>query len=171
MHLSKVNEALNHRITGGSEYQWNCYGFNVRFLDYESVYATATVVFDTLDQTVYEATVNSKDDSVRPYRWFNPNTKQDYLNECKARGVDSTIAWDNVKWVDLETMEDFLDKASAILEGEDFDERVQVPIDLDRDELFQLMQMAHERDITLNEMVEEILWNVINAEKNKVHSD
>jgi predicted DNA-binding ribbon-helix-helix protein len=32
---------------------------------------------------------------------------------------------------------------------------------LDRDEMFQLMQMAHERDITLNKLVEEILQKVI----------
>jgi len=165
MHLSKVNEALSHRITGGSEYQWECYGFDVRFLDYESDYAHATVIFDTITQTVYEATVNSKDESVRPYRWLNPNTKQEYLDECKDRNIDPNEAWDDVKWVDLETMEDFLDKASAIFNGEGFDERVQVPLDLSRDELFRLMQMAHERDMTLNELVEDILWDVINREK------
>jgi len=165
MHLSKVNEALDHRITGGSEYQWDCYGFNVRFLDYESDYAHASVVFDTTTQTVYEATVSSKDESVRPYRWLNPETKDLHLHECKEREIDSNVAWDDVKWVDLETMEDYLDKASAIFNGEGFDERVQVPLDLSRDELFNLMKMAHERDMTLNELVEEILWDVINREK------
>ncbi len=46
----------------------------------------------------------------------------------------------------------------------DFDEplsnpngRVDVPIDLDRDTLFQLMLSAHEQDITLNQQVENIL--------------
>jgi hypothetical protein len=161
MHLSKVNEALDHRIVGGSEYQWECYGFDVRFLDYESDHAHATVVFDTITQTVYEATVNSKDESVRPYRWLNPDTKQEYLDECKDRNIDPNEAWDDVKWIDLETVEDFLNKASAIFNDEVFDERVQVPLDLERDELFRLMQMAHERDITLNQLVEEILQKVI----------
>jgi hypothetical protein len=161
MHLSKVNEALDHRITGGSEYQWDCYGFDVRFLDYESDYAHASVVFDTITQTVYEATVSSKDESVRPYRWLNPETKDLYLHECKKRENDPNVAWDDVKWVDLETVEDFLNKASAMFNDEVFDERVQVPLDLERDELFRLMQMAHERDITLNQLVEEILQKVI----------
>ena len=47
---------------------------------------------------------------------------------------------------------------------EDFDQplsnpdgRVDVPIDLDRDTLFQLMLSAHEQDITLNQHVENIL--------------
>ena len=161
MHISKVNEALDHRITGGSEYQWSCYGSDVRFMDYESDYAHVSVVFDTITQSVYEATVNSKDESIRPYRWLNPDTKQEYLDECKEKDIDPNEAWDSVKWVDLETEEDFLDKACAIFNGDAFDERVQVPLDLDRDEMFQLMQMAHERDITLNKLVEEILQKVI----------
>ena len=37
------------------------------------------------------------------------------------------------------------------------DDRVDVPIDLDRDTLFQLMLSAHEQDITLNQHVENIL--------------
>jgi len=171
MHLSKVNEALDHQITGGSEYQWECYGFSVRFLDYESDHAHATVVFDTTTQTVYEATVTSKDETVRPYRWFNPDTKQKYLDECKDRNIDPNEAWDDVKWVDLEIVEDFLTKAGAIFNGESFDERVQVPIDLNRDELFRLMKIAHERDMTFNKLVEEILWDVINAKKNTVEYD
>ena len=165
MHLSKVNEALSHRITGGSEYQWYCYGPDVRYLDYESDFAHANVLFDIVTQEVYEATVTSKDESLKPYRWLNPDTKQEYLNECKERNIDPVTAWDNTKWVDLETMEDFLSKASSIFDGEDFDERVQVPLDLDRDELFRLMQMAHERDITLNKLVEEILQKVIDSHK------
>ena len=171
MHLSKVNEALAHRITGGSDYQWSCYGPDVRFLDYESDHAHASVLFDTLTQEIYEATVSSKDDSVRPYRWLNPETKQDYLAEAKEKGIDPNNAWDDVNWCDLETVEDFLEKAEAIFNGESFDTRVQVPIELDDSELFQLMKMAHERDITFNKLVEEILWGVINTEKNKVKAE
>lgn len=171
MHLSKVNEAFDHRIVNGSEYQWQCFGPNVRFLDYESEHAHASVLFDTVTQEIYEATVSSKDESLRPYRWFNPETKQDYLDEALERGIDPNNAWDDVNWCDLETVEDFLEKAEAIFNGETFDTRVQVPIELDDSELFQLMKMAHERDITLNQLVEEILWQVINAHKNKEYSE
>jgi hypothetical protein len=165
MHLSKVNEALSHRITGGSDYQWGCYGPNVRFLDFESEYAHASVVFDTATQEVYEATIDSKNESTKPYRWISPEFKYAYLDEAKERGVDPQHAWDNVKWIDLEVHEDFLTKAEAIFNGEDFDTRVQVPLELEREELYRLMTMAHERDITLNELVEDILWNVIKSEK------
>ena len=39
----------------------------------------------------------------------------------------------------------------------DRDDRAEVALDLPEDALFQLMLMAHQRDITLNQMVERIL--------------
>lgn len=41
------------------------------------------------------------------------------------------------------------------------DTRVEVPIELTNDEWFQMMKLAHERDITLNKFVEEILTEAI----------
>lgn len=41
------------------------------------------------------------------------------------------------------------------------DGRATVEIDLDREEWYQLMMMAHERDITLNQMVEQLLREAI----------
>lgn len=167
MNISKVNEALNHSIVGGSEYNWRCYGHNVRFLDYESEHAHASVLFDTLTREVYEAIISHKEDKVKPYRWLNPEYKQKYFDEAKNKGVDPYKAWDDVNWVDLEVEEDFLSKANAIFNGFAFDERVQVPVELKQHELYHLMKMAHERDLTLNKMVELLLWETINSEKNR----
>jgi predicted HicB family RNase H-like nuclease len=41
---------------------------------------------------------------------------------------------------------------------------VSVPLELEDDKMFELMRMAHEQDITLNQLVENILRNMI-AEK------
>lgn len=41
------------------------------------------------------------------------------------------------------------------------DGRVPVEITLEREEWYQLMMMAHERDITLNQMVEQLLRQAI----------
>lgn len=164
MHLSKVNEALDHKITGGSEYCWTCWD-NARWLDYESESAHASVVFNSKTQEVYTAEVNDKDNKFKPYRWLNPLYKEAMVDEAKERGVDPNQAWDNTSWYDLETCEDWLEKAGAIMRGEKFDERVKVPLDLEKDELFKLMTMAHENDVTLNKMVEIILQNVIDQHK------
>ena len=166
MHLSKVNEALEHKITGGSEFQWNCWS-NTRYLDYETEYAYASVIFNIDTQEVYVAEVNDKDDVHKPYRWMNPLYKQLYIDEANERGVDPNQAWDDKKWYDLETQEDWLSKANAIMRGEDFDTRVQVPLTLSKNEMYHLMQMAHERDITLNKMVEIILQEMNDKNKNE----
>jgi len=160
MHLSKVNEALEHKIAGGSEFQWQCWP-NARYLDYETEYAHASVVFNIDTQEVYVAEVNDKADVHKPYRWMNPLYKQWHVDEAKERGVDPNQAWDNTNWYDLETQEDWLEKARSIMRGEDFDTRVQVPLNLEKDELYKLMQMAHERDVTLNQMVEILLQEMI----------
>lgn len=165
MHLSKVNEALDHKIVGGSEHQWSCWD-NARFLDYESEYAHASVIFNTMTQEVYCAEVNDKLDEVKPYRWLNPAFKDAYINEAKERNVDPNLAWDDKTWYDLETREDWLTKARAIMQGEDFDRRVEVPLDLDDDTLFKLFMMAHENDLTLNKMVEIVLQETINRHRN-----
>lgn len=160
MNLKQVNEALEHKIQGGSQYSWDCYGPDVRYLDYESDNAHASVLFDTVTQEIYEATVNDKADKFA-YRWLNPETKDLYIEECAKRNIDPNIAWDQKRWYDLEVDEDWLTKAGAIMRDEQFDKRVTVPLDLGDEELFQLMKLAHENDITLNQMVERILQQVI----------
>jgi hypothetical protein len=165
MHLSKVNEALDHKIVGGSEHQWRCWP-NARFLDYESDYAHASVVFSTETQEVYLAEVNDKNDSVKPYRWLNPSYKQAFVDESELRGVSHIQAWDNTNWYDLETKEDWLEKARAIMHGEKFDTRVEFPLDLDDDTMMHLFMLAHKNDVTLNKMVEMILQEVI--DKNEI---
>lgn len=165
MYLSKVNVALQHKITGGSEFQWNCWP-NARFLDYESDYAHASIVFNCETQEVYTAEINDKENIYKPYRWMNSLYKQAFVDEAKSKSVDPDQAWDNTKWYDLETSEDWCEKAHAIMHGEGFDTRVQVPLNLEKDELYKLMEMAHERDVTLNKMVEIILEEMILRHQN-----
>lgn len=160
MNLLEAIESFEGKISGGSEYCWKCYGSNARYLDFESEHAHASLIFDSVNQTVYVAEMNDKDDKFA-YRWQNPEFKEQFLGECAERGVDPKKAWDEKNWTDLETTDDFLNKANRIIRGESFDTRIQVPLDLDKEELFRLMTMAHERDITMNKMVEVILQQEI----------
>jgi hypothetical protein len=114
---------------------------------------------------VYEVTACDYKNN-RAYRLVNPDHVRAIEQEAQRRGVDYKSAWDDVNWVDLDTDEDFLEKAQAIFQGQDYDTRVQVPLDLDDKTLFQLMHMAHESDVTLNQKVEEILRDVIEQHNN-----
>lgn len=159
MNLAKTNQAFNHKITGGSEFQWDCYP-DARYLDYESDYAHGSVLFNTETQEVYCAEVTTKEHKYQ-YRWLNPEYKQDYYDECKKKKVDPDKAWDEVKWTDLETEEDFLEKANAIFEGRSFDERVLIPVEFDDELLMTLFKEAHRQDITFNQLMERALQNLI----------
>jgi predicted HicB family RNase H-like nuclease len=52
----------------------------------------------------------------------------------------------------------------SIKAGEDYDTRVSVPLELEDELMFELMKMAHEQDLTLNEFVEQLLRRVIEEE-------
>lgn len=165
MQLSQVNNLFQHKITDGSEYLWHCYGDNVRSIDYTSTYACGYVVFDTETHEVFEVSVSPVAGAwaiePKPYRYINPEYRMSYETEAEDRNVDPNVAWDDVKWVDLETEEDFAEKAKGMFKGEKFDTRIQVPLDLDNETILHLSMEAHKRDITLNQMVEKVLRNMI----------
>ena len=171
MKLGQLNEALDHKITSGSEYCWTCWD-DARYLDYESDFAHVSAVYNTRTQNIYEVTISIKPDAwskdARPYRWLNPLTKDAYVAEAEKLKNDPSIAWDGVKWIDLETEEDFLGKAKDMFNGDEWDSRIEIPLDLEDDLVLFLALEAHKREITLNKMVEVILQEVIDRHKETV---
>jgi len=153
--LKQFMEIVSYRISEGSEW----YGFapGAYSLDYwngDQDGHSLAIVFNTTDQTVY--TVQACDyKNNRAYRFTHPDYRKDLDKE----------AWDDVSWCDLDVEEDWLEKAQAIVDGRDYDTRVQLPLELGEDELFRLMSMAHERDITLNQLVTDIIQRVIDKEQ------
>jgi hypothetical protein len=95
---------------------------------------------------------------------INPDFQKKNKKEARRRDVNKDEAWDDVNYIDLEVDDDFIQKCLAIQAGEDYDTKVSVPLELEDDKMFELMRMAHEQDITLNQLVENILRNMI-AEK------
>ena len=164
--LKQFMETVNYRITEGSDYGWQCYGHDAYMLDSwngEQDGHSLTIIFDTKTQEVYEVQAHDYVNQ-RAYRLINPDYVKKNKKESKKRNVSRKEAWDDVDYVDLETDEDFLEKAQAIVDGTDYDTRVQVPLDLDDDTMFQMMKMAHERDLTLNKFVEDVLREVLKKE-------
>jgi len=157
--LKEWMELINYRITEGSEYCWQCYGKEVYSLDSWSGDQdgySLTVIFDKDDQLVYEVTVCDYANN-RAYRMIDPDFKFGYDDEATGRGVHRDQAWDDVNYTDLETDEDFMTKAQAIIAGEPYDTRISIPINLPDDEMLVLMTMAHEQDMTFNDFVEDII--------------
>ncbi len=152
--LKQWMELSRYRITEGSGYHCNIPNlFSLDSWNGDHNGWSLSVVFDPKnDQKVYIVEVC------------------DYKNNRAYRVKDEAIdpgkqAWDDVDFIDLEIDDDFISKAQAIVSGEDYDTRVSVPLDLEDDLMFDLMKKAHEKDITLNQLVEEILWAAIFANK------
>jgi hypothetical protein len=121
-------------------------------------------VFDTKTQVVYTVEVCDYARN-RAYRVINPDYKQAYDDEAQEHDVSAKEAWDECEFVDLDVDDDFIQKALAIKAGEDYDTRVSMPLTVPDDVLFELMKRAHEQDITLNKLVEQILWMAIEDDR------
>jgi len=161
--LKEWTELVDYKITHGCDYSWACFGYNVYSLDSwiggHDGY-TFTVTFDTKDQTVYQVEAFDYKHN-RAYRMINPTHQPQHLAEATARNVNDKEAWDDVEFVDLETDDDFIQKCLAIKAGEDYDTRVSMPVDFTDEELLKYMKMAHERDMTFNQFIEEALRKAI----------
>jgi hypothetical protein len=161
--LKEWMEIVDYRITEGGEYQWGCFGHSAYSLDSwngEQDGHSFTIIFDTKTQEVYEVQAHDYVHQ-RAYRLINPVYADQYRKESKTRGVLENQAWDDVDYVDLETDDDWMQKAIAIAAGEDYDTRVSVPVDFTDEELLKYMKMAHERDMTFNHFIEEALRSAL----------
>lgn len=161
--LKEFFEVAEYRITEGSEYGWQCFGHDAYSLDSwngDQNGHTLTVVFDRKTQVVYQVEAFDYANE-RAYRIINPDYRQAFDDECKRREIVDQ-AWERddgtpVKFTDLDVVDDWLEKASAIVAGEEYDTRVKIPLELDRDQLHELMLLAHQQDLTLNQLVEKVV--------------
>lgn len=174
MEIKDYMEAVNYRITEGSEFCWQCFGSDAHRLDswngQQDGY-TVSIVFDTRTQVVYQ-TEACDYAHLRAYRWTNPEFKAAHDAEAVARNQNPLLAWEDdngndLNFVELDVEADFLDKALAIVQGTDYDTRVQVEIDLDDDLMSLAMRMAHEQDITLNQFMNNLLSGHLKTLENK----
>ena len=163
-------EVTNYKISDGHEFLWSCYGPNVHILDSEltednDFLATCSIVFDKKTYVVYEAKVYDYINN-RAYRMIHPDYKEAHDEESYSRKIDPDQAWDVIKFIDLDVKNDWIEKASAIMNGEKYDERVSIPLEFSKDELYKFMLIAHELDITLNQFFENVAKEAIDMEKN-----
>ena len=168
--LKDFMEVVGYRISEGSPYLWGCFGPNAYSLDVvrrvdDTFEGTVSITFDTETSEVYmvEAFDYVND---RAYRFFNPDYVDAYHEECVTRSIDD-VAWEDVRYVDIDVEADFLEKAKAIIDGTGYDTRVQVSVDFSDEELLKYMKLAHEMDITFNELVERALTEAINQLKDE----
>lgn len=160
--LKEYMETVNYRITEGGEYYCRAFGTDPYSLsawngDHDGW--SFNVVFDTETQEVYMVEACDYKNQ-RAYRRINPDYYDEYMKD-ESSGRDQ--AWDDVNYVDLETDEDWVQKANAIVNEEDYDTRVSIPLEMSENEIFELMKQAHLEDMSLNQYVESILRNYMES--------
>lgn len=148
--LKQWMELVDYKITEGSDYFVNVEGlYMLNSWNGEQDGFSFDIAFDPKDnQKVYLVEAN------------------DFKNNRAYRMKDSTLdvgnqAWDDVDYIDLETDDDFIEKALAIKSGKEYDTRIKVPVEFTDEELLRYMKIAHDLDITFNELMERSLREAI----------
>ena len=167
--MKEFMELVDHKITEGGDYGWQCFGHNrYQLSSWNGIHGkggwSANIVFSTRSQKVYTVEVCDYTND-RAYRIINPDYVKKYNKESKDRGELGNQAWDGIDFVDLDVDDDFIQKFLAIKSGEDYDTRVQLPVDFSDEDLLKYMKLAHERDITFNELVTQALTEAIQLHK------
>jgi hypothetical protein len=150
-------ELVDYKITEGGDYGWQCFGPNAYQLSswnglHDKGGWSFNIVFSTKTQKVYEVAVCDYTRS-RAYRMIVENKQAKHRKEAERHLVNLNEAWDDIEYVDLEVVDDFIQKCLAIKKGEDYDTGVLMPLTLDNDTILQAALAAHERGITLNDYI------------------
>jgi len=145
--LKEWMEVANYRITEGGDYFAYGGAYALTSWNGDQDGYSIEIIFSPRTQEVYEVQACDYKHN-RAYRLVHGDYRDEKLAE---------EAWDDVNWVDLESDDDWIQKALAIVAGEDYDTRVTIPIDLPEAELMVLFKQAHAADMTFNDFVEKIL--------------
>ena len=167
--LQQFLETIEYKITEGDSYGWTCFGANSHQLgSWNGMHGaggwSANVVFSTKSQKVYMVEVCDYTND-RAYRLINPKYRDTFDKEAKKHGSMSNQAWDDVDYADLETDADFMEKAQAIVANKEYDTRISVPVDFTDEEILKYAMLAHEKDITLNQFIEQALRDFMEHHK------
>lgn len=173
--LQEVMELGQYKITGSSRFLWKCYGYDARIIDFNYNHfdnncrnviqdVDFSVIFDTKTQTVYEVSIH---DYVKEnyYKMVNPDYFHKLVEESQEKSIDYRIVFEDVKYNFIETKEDFVSKASAIINNEPYDEQIEVPLEITEEDFLKLSILAHEHDLSINKYVEKIILKMINKDK------
>ena len=166
--LKQWLELANYRITEGERYLWDCYGKDTCLLSswngiHDRGGYSTDIVFDTKTQIVYEVAAHDFTND-RAYRMINPKYAKAHDNEASARGVDMNTAWDGVEYTELDVEEDFVEKATAIVNGQDYDTRIAISLQLDSDLEMEIYRNAHRLDMTVNDYIQMALVELIKTQ-------
>ena len=143
-------KAIDYKITDCTDYNWDCYGDGIRSMDsYNLGLNECSALFAKNGGQIRELTMHDYNNN-RSYRWTDPKFEQARKAEALSIGVNDNVAYDGVEFIELEVIEDMLEKMTAVSRGEEYDTRIMIPLDMTDKEFLEVARAAHALDITIN---------------------
>lgn len=157
--INQIMALGKYKVISGSEYSTvKCFGSSAYQLAFNST-KNLEAIIDTERQIVYVVTIVDNKKQVC-YRLINNEYATAFRDECDTSSLDKfheDLNAIGIKLIDLDYKSDFIEKATAILNDEEYDSRVLVQFELDKNTMYNLMCTAHDRDITFNQLISEIV--------------
>lgn len=162
--FKKLVKAAQFEITGGSEYLWNCYGKNARYLDMtnENFNVELNLVFNSKNREVYQASLYL---SGLAFRWIHPEFLNAYKEECYSRDIDPRIAYEEIFYTDCDVFEDFVAKVKDSFTTGKCDTSVLMTIDLlpEIEEIFSKLPEGSN--------IDEFVLNILETRMKELHKE
>ena len=114
------------------------------YLDFENDHAWATISYDPTTLNIIGATVESKD----------------YEHYYRLKGSDNAFEYDD-EAIELEVLEDYLEKGLAIWNDQPFDPRIIVELQVDEDVREMIDRACEIKNVSVDDFMNEVLTNVI----------
>jgi hypothetical protein len=154
--------AIGNEPNDAWDYNWDDFP-NATVVGLHTEFGGLDMVYNRDTREVYEITVSPNYDAsgAHFYRWVNPVWIEASKAEYEVNGLEWNDSGLGEKYIQLETVEDMLDKGVAIVSDKPYDARIEVPLDLPEQDLLVLFKRAHELDITFNELMKRALLDVI----------
>lgn len=154
MHIIEYLKAVKYQIAEGVKFEWECYGQNAFVYDaVETDTWWSSVVFDTKTGEIREMYVQDDIAHVH-YIYRDPAFVDAYNTELLKRANGIEYRDSDITYVNLEHVEDFIEKLENIAAGKPYDPRVLVKIECTDEQFYTIAKAAHSLDMTVNEFVE-----------------
>lgn len=113
---------IDYKLVDGCRYNWKCYGDNAWSVEYsgencyDNIAHEVVAVFDRKTLIIYEVVCYDYIREVN-YRWIHPDYIDKVNNEAKERKVDNSIAYNNIKFTEISSFEEWESKTREIIDN------------------------------------------------------
>jgi hypothetical protein len=172
MFIQDYLRLVGHRVTEGQKFWWDCYGKDSYSYssDIHDSILSLSCVFDRMTGTVYEIEIfDIKSD--KAYIWINDNYIDAFKQEALKRGVDASIAYDNVRFTSIGDVSEIYEIAETLLLGQKYDSTVELTVNIPESVLDTLYERAKENDQSVDEFIATLVGaNNIKSTEEYVHA-